>query len=62
MAPDDADVVSPVSLLRRDWRVHIGLDLRLREGTGVDPHLVDSPAEEVVIRGSHGPRAGGEFQ
>src|SRR2546427_5943647 len=43
--------------LRRDWRGHVALDLRLREGAAVDPDLVDSPAEEVVIDGSQGPRA-----
>src|SRR5439155_20281500 len=51
---------TPIGLflhLRADWPVHIGLDVRLREGAGVGPHLVNAPAEEVVIGGSEDPRA-----
>src|SRR6266566_5287178 len=52
-SPATEDHLAP---LRHDWRVHIVLDLRLREGAGVDPGLIDSSAEEVVIAGSHGQR------
>src|SRR6266702_3222803 len=52
-SPATEDHLAP---LRRDWRGHIALDLRLREGAAVDPDLVNSPAEEVVIGGSQDPR------
>src|SRR5438093_13578717 len=49
-SPATEDHLAP---LRGDWRGHVALDLRLREGAAVDSDLVDSSAEEVVIDGYH---------